>query len=82
MNEDFFGKWNEVKGKVKEKWEKLSDDDLTQINGKKEHLLGTLQTKYGWEQQKAEEEIKIFEKIHCKDWKSDDENKNQNKKVS
>ena len=46
MNEDVLkGKWNEIKGAVKEKWGKLTDDDLTVVEGKKEKLLGLLQKK-------------------------------------
>lgn len=44
MDKDIFqGKWNKVKGKVKEKWGKLTDNDLTGINGQKGQLLGSLQ---------------------------------------
>lgn len=63
MNKDLFeGKWLELKGKVKEKWGKLTDDELTQINGKKEVLLGKLQTHYGYAKDKAEKELSTFEK--------------------
>ena len=62
MNEDFFsGKWHQLKGKVKEKWGKLTDDDLAHINGKREQLLGSLKEKYGWDKHQAEEELKRFE---------------------
>ena len=61
MNEDILqGKWHELKGGVKEKWGKLTDDDLTTVNGKSEHLVGLLQTKYGYSKDKAEEEYKGF----------------------
>jgi uncharacterized protein YjbJ (UPF0337 family) len=41
MNEDVLkGKWNEIKGRVKEKWGKLTDDDLTAVEGKKRETLG------------------------------------------
>lgn len=66
MNEDIFsGKWHQLKGKIKEKWGKLTDDDLTKINGKRELLQGALQEKYGWQKQRAEEELKRFEQS-CK----------------
>jgi len=66
MNKDLFeGKWHEMKGKIKEKWGKLTDDDLTTINGKKEALLGKLQTRYGYAKDKAEKELTDFEKS-CK----------------
>lgn len=63
MNKDLFeGKWHEYKGKIKEKWGKLTDNDLTQINGKRELLVGKLQTHYGYAKDKAENELKEFEK--------------------
>jgi uncharacterized protein YjbJ (UPF0337 family) len=63
MNKDTFeGKWHEYKGKIKEKWGKLTDDDLTQIEGKKEALIGSLQTRYGYAKDKAEQELTDFEK--------------------
>ena len=61
MNEDVLkGKWKEIKGGVKEKWGKLTDDDLTAVEGKKEKLLGLLQQKYGYAKDKAEQEYKDF----------------------
>jgi len=61
MNEDILkGKWNEIKGRVKEKWGKLTDDDLTAVEGRKEKLLGLLQQKYGYAKDKAEQEYKDF----------------------
>jgi uncharacterized protein YjbJ (UPF0337 family) len=42
------GNWKEVKGKVKEKWAKLTDDDLTAINGRRDQLEGRLQERYGY----------------------------------
>lgn len=65
MNKDLFqGKWHEMKGKVKEKWGKLTDNDLTEINGKTENLLGKLQTHYGYAKDRAEKEINDFEKSY------------------
>ena len=62
MNKETFeGKWNVLKGKAKEKWGKLTDDDLMKINGKKEQLVGQLQKKYGYIKEKAEEEINNWE---------------------
>ena len=61
MNEDILkGKWKEIKGEVKAKWGKLTDDDLTAVEGKKEKLLGILQQKYGYAKDKAEQEYKDF----------------------
>ena len=52
----FKGEWNEVKGKLKQKYAQLTDDDLTFIEGKDDELLGRLQTKLG----KAKDEIRKF----------------------
>ena len=61
MNDDILkGKWSEMKGEVKKKWGKLTDDDLMVISGHKEKLAGVLQTKYGYSKEKAEEEYKSF----------------------
>ena len=60
MNEDVLkGKWKEIKGGVKEKWGKLTDDDLTRWKDI-EKLLGLLQQKYGYAKDKAEQEYKDF----------------------
>ncbi len=61
MNSDILkGKWREIKGGVKQKWGKLTDDDLTQIEGKEEQLLGVLQKRYGYSKEKAQEEYERF----------------------
>jgi uncharacterized protein YjbJ (UPF0337 family) len=59
MNEDIMkGKWLEINGRVKEKWGRLTDNDLGEIEGKGEILLGLLQKKYGRIKDKAELEYK------------------------
>ena len=59
MNEDILkGTWLEIKGRVKEKLAKLADNDLGEIEGKGEKLLGLLQKKYGYIRDKAELEYK------------------------
>jgi uncharacterized protein YjbJ (UPF0337 family) len=61
MNADLFkGKWRELKGDIKMKWGKLTDDDLTRIEGKEEKLLGLIQQKYGYSKDQAEEEYEEF----------------------
>jgi uncharacterized protein YjbJ (UPF0337 family) len=58
MNEDTLkGQWMQLKGKVREKWGKLTDDDLDQIQGKSEQLVGRLQERYGWAQEDARREV-------------------------
>jgi uncharacterized protein YjbJ (UPF0337 family) len=54
------GKWKEMKGAIKEKWGKLTDDDLTEMEGKEEKLLGLLQKRYGYTEDKAGKEYNDF----------------------
>lgn len=48
------GQWKQIRGSVKEHWGKLTDDDLTQIDGQKEKLIGRLQQRYGIAKEEAE----------------------------
>ncbi len=58
MNADQIkGSWKQVKGKIKQQWGKLTDDDLTVINGQRDQLLGKLQERYGYTKEQAEREI-------------------------
>jgi uncharacterized protein YjbJ (UPF0337 family) len=52
------GQWREIKGDIKTKWGKLTGDDLTEIEGKEEKLLGLLQKRHGYDKDKAEQSIK------------------------
>ncbi|RTF17992.1 CsbD family protein [Serratia marcescens] len=62
MNKDQAdGNWKQLKGKVKEKWGKLTDDDLTVIEGKREQLVGKIQERYGYQKEAAEKEGKAWE---------------------
>jgi uncharacterized protein YjbJ (UPF0337 family) len=54
------GQWKQFTGKVKVKWGKLTDDDLTTIAGKRDELLGKLQERYGYEKDQAEREVDDF----------------------
>ncbi len=51
------GNWNEMKGKIKQKYAKLTDDDLTYVEGKEDELLGRLQKKTGKARQDLVDEI-------------------------
>jgi uncharacterized protein YjbJ (UPF0337 family) len=63
MNQDRIeGNWKEVKGKVKEQWGKLTDDDLDVIAGKRDQLLGRIQQRHGIAKEDAEREIESFER--------------------
>ena len=54
------GRWKDVKGRFREKWAKLTDDDLESIAGKKDRLLGKLQAYYGHKKEDAEKEVDTF----------------------
>lgn len=61
MNEDQFkGKWNQVKGKLKKKYGELTDDDLKYAEGNSDELLGRLQEKTGKAKKELIEEIESF----------------------
>lgn len=61
MNTDTLkGQWKQFKGKVKEKWGKLTDDDLTTIAGKRDQLSGIIQQRYGYEKEKVQDELDSF----------------------
>ncbi len=51
------GNWKELKGKVQQKWGKLTDDDLNVIEGKRTELSGRLQQRYGVAKDEAERQI-------------------------
>jgi uncharacterized protein YjbJ (UPF0337 family) len=66
MNRDIIaGKWQQLRGKVKEQWGKLTDDDLTKAEGKFEKLTGLLRQKYGYTKDRAEEEYNRFYDQYC-----------------
>ena len=63
MNSDVLkGKWMEMKGKVKEQWGKLTDDDLDVIAGKRDQLLGRIQQRHGIAKDEAERQVETFER--------------------
>jgi uncharacterized protein YjbJ (UPF0337 family) len=54
------GKWTQYKGKVKEKWGKLTDDDIDVIDGKRQQLVGKIQERYGLAKEAAEKQADEF----------------------
>ena len=68
MNSDQFeGKWKQLKGSVKERWGKLTDDDLTTIAGKKDQLIGRIQERYGITRAEAEKQADEFVRASATD---------------
>ncbi|HEX7389108.1 MAG TPA: CsbD family protein [Acidiphilium sp.] len=61
MNEDKIkGQWLQLKGKLKTRWGKLTDDDLTAAEGNAEYLVGKVQERYGIARENAEKEVRDF----------------------
>jgi len=56
------GRWSQLRGKLQEKWGKLTDSDLDTADGDREYLVGKLQERYGIAKEKAEVQVKEFER--------------------
>ena len=68
MNSDqMAGKRKQTAGKVKEKWGKLTDDDLTVINGQREQLVGRIQERYGIAKDVAQKQVDEFTRAYKTD---------------
>jgi uncharacterized protein YjbJ (UPF0337 family) len=50
------GKWKQFTGSARERWGKLTDDDIQTLTGKKDHLVGKLQERYGIAAEEAEKQ--------------------------
>ena len=58
MNADQIqGKWKQLKGSLKERWGKLTDQDLDVIAGKRDQLIGTIQERYGIAKEEAQKQV-------------------------
>ena len=58
------GNWNQAKGKVKETWGDLTDDDLTKIDGQRDQLVGRVQERYGVAKEEAERQVTDWERTY------------------
>jgi uncharacterized protein YjbJ (UPF0337 family) len=54
------GQWKQIRGRVKAAWGKLTDDEIDEINGNRDMLLGKLQKEYGYNRMEAEEQVNDF----------------------
>jgi uncharacterized protein YjbJ (UPF0337 family) len=61
------GKWKQASGKIKEKWGKLTDDDLQMIAGKRDQLVGRIQERYGIAKDEAERQVDEFSRTYGTD---------------
>src|SRR5205085_4023023 len=57
------GEWKQLKGRAKEKWGKLTDDDLAYVNGRRDQLLGRIQERYGIAKDQAERQVREWEEL-------------------
>jgi len=58
-NQDILGgKWKQLRGQVKQKWGKLTDDELDRVEGRAEELAGLLQERYGFAREEAKKQLK------------------------
>ncbi|MEP7381996.1 MAG: CsbD family protein [Gemmatimonadota bacterium] len=72
MNNDRMeGAWKQMRGKMKQAWGKLTDDDLDRADGKWDELSGMIQSRYGRKKEEAEEEIKRFRDEHDRETSRD-----------
>ncbi|HLH17130.1 MAG TPA: CsbD family protein [Bryobacteraceae bacterium] len=63
MNADIFqGQWKQMKGRMKEKWGRLTDSDWSQIEGRRDQFIGKLQERYGYSKEQAERELEEWER--------------------
>ena len=58
------GQWKQIKGEVKKQWGQLTDDDLMQIEGNYDKLVGSIQQRYGYTRERIEQEINSFFDAH------------------
>lgn len=62
MNSDRWrGQWKQVKGRIKEQWGRLTDDDLDVIAGKRQQLRGRIQERHGIAREEAQRQVERFE---------------------
>jgi uncharacterized protein YjbJ (UPF0337 family) len=65
MNQDTLeGQWKQLKGKLREQWGKLTDDDWDAVAGKKDQLVGKIQERYGYSREEAERHYSDWEKAN------------------
>jgi uncharacterized protein YjbJ (UPF0337 family) len=59
-SEQLKGSWNQLKGKAKQQWGKLTDDDLMRVEGNQDELVGRIQERYGIAKEEAERQVNDF----------------------
>lgn len=82
MNSDLLkGKWKQMKGSVKERWGKLTDDDLDVINGQHEQLIGKVQERYGIARDAAQRQVEEWNSANFRESDTGGKQKDDRRKV-
>lgn len=69
MNDDIFkGQWMQLKGQIKEKWGKLTDDDIDVVAGRRDQLAGKIQERYGVAKEEAEKQLAEWQRLASDSW--------------
>jgi uncharacterized protein YjbJ (UPF0337 family) len=83
MNSDQLkGKWKQLKGSVKERWGKLTDDDLDVIDGQSEQLIGTIQERYGIAREAAQKQVDEWNVQNARESELEQKRYDERRKVS
>ncbi|MCL7744150.1 CsbD family protein [Guyparkeria hydrothermalis] len=56
------GNWKQLKGRIKQEWGQLTDDDLDEAEGHRDYLIGKVQERYGIAKEQAREQVEAFER--------------------
>ena len=75
------GQWKQMKGTIKEKWGKLTDDDLTTIEGNKDQLVGRIQERYGIAKDEAQRQVDEWNRVN-EQQERDERERDLNRKAS
>ena len=83
MNADQLkGKWKQLKGSVKERWGKLTDDDLDVIDGQQEQLIGTIQERYGIAREAAQKQVDEWNATAARESEMEEKRYDERRKAS
>ena len=58
------GNWKQIKGEIRKQWGRLTDDEVAQLEGSTQKLVGKLQEKYGWTKEETEKQLREFSERH------------------
>jgi uncharacterized protein YjbJ (UPF0337 family) len=68
MNSDQLqGKWKQMKGSIKERWGKLTDDDIDIINGQNDQLVGRIEERYGIAKEEAQRQVDDWMRVSSRE---------------